>query len=284
MEPAPVPGAATTAVLRAVRASSIAEVCWVDPDGRPGAAGVLSLTRQERPVLALTWDRRDLAERLSRAGTVVLVIREPRGTGSGWAPVALRAVPGLIRDAEGDVYLEDLILQELRRYPPARRYADSPLLCREHWWYLPRLVVTLEPAGTLTDDEEAEPLAVPAHREDHRDATLVTGTPGEPVVASVRLEDWAGTVQDLDVRSGQVRPGPAVLLAQDASFPDLEVWERWTWAGEVGPATRGLARFTGAGEAPRVVAPAGPTLRARWRTERRFGAACRAALAAEGAP
>jgi hypothetical protein len=66
-----------------------------------------------------------------------------------------------------------------------------------------------------------------------------------------------------------VSPGPAVLFGQDASFPDLEQWSQWRYAGrwdgsgldvEQAPASTGLGRT--------------PGLLQRWRRQRALERRC----------
>ncbi len=133
--------------MRAVDSASLGELAWVGPEGAPQSVGVVPLQRTEGPVVAFTFDRLDHALAAASAEVVDLVLREPRNTATSWRPAAWRCSSRLIEDVEGDLFLDELLHQELRRYPPARRYADSPLLCREHWWYLPRLILQLDPCG-----------------------------------------------------------------------------------------------------------------------------------------
>lgn len=242
--------------------ASLGEVGWLGPDGTPRAAGVLPLLRDATPVLALTFDRVDLAVSLSGADAVDLLVREPRNTGAGWRPAGWRCRTRLVEDLEGDIYRDELVLEELRRYPPARRYADSPLLMREHWWFLPRLVVVLEPVAALPS---------PTVRGDEDDLLLVTAGPHEVVTSGVRR-----TAERL-VRSWGPVPGPGTgeVLGQDATFPDLERWDTWTRPVDV--------RSDGVVVSEPLPDPGPvrvPGLRERWRAERRFAAGCRRGLAA----
>ena len=243
-------------------ASSIAEVAWVDGAGRPRAAGVLPLLRQGRPVLAFTFDRAALATELAGAPIVDLLVREPRNTGTTWRPAAWRCSSRLVEDVAGDLYAAELMLQELRRYPPSRRYADSPLLCREHWWYLPRLVVDLEPLAALDP---------PARRERAEDALLVTVSEGGPRVSGAVAEP----AKTAATWGPEPRSGPGLLFGQDASFPDLEVWH--TWQHPVAVTADGLITD---GPLPEPTVGPLPGIRERWRHERSFAAACRRGLAA----
>jgi hypothetical protein len=265
-----------TDLAAAVRSSGLGELAWVDPDGRPAAMPVVALARGSRPVVALTADRVGLARRVARAGRVALVLRDPRGAGRSFTPLALAGAVELQVDADGEMFRAELLEQELRRYPPSRVLADSPLLCREHWWYLPRLVL-----------EVVDPvlLPAPAPREGEADHLLVTARDGIPVVTTVRAP-VAGTDLDDDPlrlqRTGGAHagPGPALLLAQDASVPDLERWEAWSWEGTVGAETDGALSLD-VSRAPEATGlPPTPSLLQRWRSQRAFERGCRAGIAA----
>lgn len=258
-------------VAAAVRASSVAEVVWVDPQGMPQVAPVIALTRGRHAVLALTFDRADLAHRLAAASRVVLLLREPRGTDRSFVPTAVLGTPHLEVDTTGWVYREELITQELRRYPPSRTLADSPLLCREHWWYLPRLVLSLS---------DAETLPAPAPRTDDQDHLLVTVGHGIPVVSTVRAQP-AGPEVALTVCGGAPpEPGPAVLAAQDASFPDLERWAAWAWHGRLSAEAAPVLHVDRAPEPKAVGLPPVPGVFHRWRRQRDLERACLAGIAA----
>lgn len=256
------------------------ELAWLERDGAPAAAPVLPLVLGDGVVLALTFDRVGLAHRLAESSRVTMVLRDPRGTGSGFEPAAWRAVPRLEIDPSGLVYQDHLITQELRRYPPSRTLVDSPMLCRENWWYLPRLILHLDDVTAL------EP--APARRTDHRDHLLVGVSDGIPAVATVRLErptPGPGPVQMEETGGEPPMPGPAVLFAQDASYPDLERWVGWSWHGvlDVTEDRDRLVLDVDAGP-DHVGLPPAPGLRRRWRTHRDLERRCRRALAAHEAP
>lgn len=242
-----------------VGASSLAAACWVDAEGRPQARGVVALLREERPVLAFTYADERVAREISRSSSVALALSEPRSTGDAFRPTLAVARPTLLEDPIGDVYVAELVTQELRRYPPSRLYADSPLLMREHWWYLPRLVVELEV-------EQVEPLPARADGLDH---LLVVADAGRPVVRAAGIRARTDDRLELDVEGEAPVAGPAVLFGQDASFPDLEQWSQWSyrgsWDGSVmvvaeAPAHPGLGRP--------------PGLLRRWRRQRDLQRRC----------
>lgn len=252
-----------TDVGRAVQASSLGELCWVGPDGRPQVRGVVALVRDTRPAIAFTYADEEVAHQVAAGAGVALALTEPRATSTAFTPVVLHGTPRLAEDPSGDVYLTDLVTQELRRYPPSRLLADSPLLMREHWWYLPRLVVEL-------DVDVAEPL--PARAGDH-DHLLVVADHGVPAVRVAGILAGHGDRLELDVQGAAVPPGPAELFGQDASFPDLESWSQWHYRGDWdGTALQVVESpaHTGLGSPPGLLR--------RWRRQRALERACVAAI------
>jgi hypothetical protein len=218
------------AVVRGVLdASSLAEVSWRATSGPasggvPQVRGVVALADGETPVLAFTWANEGPARSIAAAPEVVLTVTEPRSTGAAYRPVLLRGRPRMVEDPTGDLFCAGLLEQELRRYPPSRVYADSVLLRRENWWYLPRLLVHIDPdslepiserapAGHLLVVDDGDRLAV----------TVATPAGGSAGRSEPRLA--------LDLAGRAPGPGSAVLFGQDASFPDLEQWSQWGWRG-----------------------------------------------------
>ena len=203
-----------------------------------------------------------MARAAASAGRATLTLTEGRSTGAGFRPVLARGRPRLVEDPEGDVYATELMLQELHRYPPARVYADSPLLQRENWWYLPRLLVELEV-------DEVRPLPGRADLEDH--LLVVDGTAGLDV-RTARVVERRGERLSLAV-DGAPAPGPAALFNQDASFPDLENWAQWSYHGTWDGSGFSVSQAPGA-----VGLPPTPGLLQRWRRHRHLERRCTAAL------
>jgi hypothetical protein len=245
-----------------ISASSLAEVSWV-AIGQPRIRGVVPLVRGDVPVLAFTYADADLAREVAGSPVVTLSLTEPRSTGAAFRPLAMVGRPRLVEDPSGDLFATDLLPQELRRYPPSRLLADSPLLQREHWWYLPRLLVEIDVDAVVPMVTREDPAR------DH--LLVVAGTDG-PVVRVARLSDSDPGLVVLR-SEGPPPPGPAVLFGQDASFPDIEQWTQWCYRG----------RWDGAAlevdEAPdRIGLRRPPGLLQRWRRQREFERRCVAAI------
>lgn len=247
----------------AISASSLAEVSWVE-GGLPWVRGVVALVRAEHPVLAFTYADADVARAVASAPEVVLSLTETRSTGTAFRPLLAAGRPRLVEDPTGDVFAADLLVQELRRYPPSRVFADSPLLQREHWWYLPRMLVEI-------DVDAGQPF--PPRRDPVTEHLLVVANEGVPDVRLARLLDLTEDRARLDVEGPAPGPGPAVLFGQDATFPDIELWTQWhyrgRWDGSAFEVEEAPAR-TGVGRPPGLVQ--------RWRRQRELERRCVAAI------
>ena len=263
-------------IPRVVASAGIGELLWRDAQGCPAAHGVVPLLLGDRPAVALPWALERQAREAAAGGVAALVLSDPRVAGPAWTPVALVGAPELVEDPDGDLVREHLLAEELRKHPPSRALADSPLLRREHWWYLPRLVLVLDVTG-------AAPVAA---RRGPADAVLaVAPEAGGLAVAVVRVGDWdADPVPVVPLPAGAsggppggpVPPdGPALLVGQEVSVPDVE---RWTVHVTRGRHERGGVAVD---ERParRALEPV-PGLLARWRRQRSLERACVAALRA----
>lgn len=257
-------------MLGAVRAASVGELATVDRDG-VAVRGVLPLAGGRGPVLAYTYAQRELAERLSAATETVLTLSEPRGSGAAFTPLALRCRPVLSEDRDGERFVDELLHQELVRWPPSRAYADSPLLRREYWWWLPRLLVDLEVLSV-------EPFAARLTPRDHVLAVSQEGRDLAVALARVGAEEAEPAAHpeaavQVDVQHGTPGAGRAVLFGQDLSFPDLERWGQWSWSGDWDGVFLSVRR------APQVIGlPPVPGLMQRWRRHRALERACVRAL------
>jgi hypothetical protein len=256
-----------TEVLPAVRSAPIAELAWL-AGGVPRWCGVLPLVDQDGPVLAFPYAAARVARSVGAAEEVVLTLTHPHETAPAYRPLLLRARPRLEEDREGDLFCRDLLTQELRRWPPSRVLADSMLLRREHWWWLPRVLVHL-------DVRDVDDVAARTAPEDH---LLAVATGDRIEVAPARVPSAAladpGRLDSVEVTEPGPGPGEAALFGQALSLPDAERWGQWSWDGwwdgrtfEVRspPATTGL--------------PPTPGVVSRWRRQRALEKACRTGLA-----
>jgi len=214
--------------------------------------------------VALPWAYEEQAREAAAASSAALVLSEPRLAAPGWEPVAGIGRLLLVEDGEGEVFRAQLLDEEVRKHPPARALCGSLLLRREHWWYLPRLVLVLEPQRVVRVGP----------REGPQDALLAVDAGGLQV-ATVRVREWEA--EPLELSGGPEVRGPAVLVGQEVSTPDAERWTVHVTSGRYDggrleevqrPATRELEAV--------------PGLRARVRRQRDLERSCVRALRAAG--
>jgi hypothetical protein len=243
-------------LLAAWREAQLAEIAWLDADGAPGLTVVVPLMAEGRPAAALTYDRLGEAQRIGAARRVVLAVTSP-GSGSERVPVVASTRLEVSPDPRGQTFTDRLLIQELAKYPPSRRRADSVLLRREHWWYLPRLLLR---AGHLERSEGQPP----------RDGLAAVATGDGLVVTTVSLEGPPEAP-----RLGSHLPDGRVVILQHGAddVPHLDrTWQRRWWGGVVGGELR-VEHHAGRG-------PGSPPdgVWRRWRDEVAFERACRAGL------
>jgi hypothetical protein len=246
-------------LVTAWRQAQLAELVWDTPDG-PDAAVVVPLTDEGVACIALPYDQLARAETLAASGSAVASVSDP-ALGGGAAPLRVRV--RVTRDELTAEHFEDskLLLQELAKHPPSRRRLDSILLRREHWWFLPRILLHLEPI------DAPEPLEPTGALLAHRSAEGLELT-------TVRI---AQRSSERLVLAGAARSGPAVLLEHGAEAPDLE--RRWTFRhyGRLEGDALVVTREESWGRSDRA-----PTLMQRIRDERALERGCREGLRIAG--
>ncbi|GAA1243096.1 hypothetical protein GCM10009676_30760 [Prauserella halophila] len=311
------------------RRAVTAELCWTNPDGTPAAIAVTPLLRGSSSVgspsagspsaaspaagspsagttvcAAVPYSRaREVAE-LRAAGEATFAVTDSRslpartGTDSSPATGAGVAATGTVRivdDLDGELFLDELLDQELVKYPPSRTLADSVLLRRENWWWLPRIVVEL--AGPAPGAGHPGETPLPARTDPARHALLVTtaagaaASTGVPELRSVDLgadsapsgaaPSGAAASDVLGVRDLAGEPLPAasagaLVFGYDYTMPDLERWETWSRRGGFDGGHLAVEARTGSpGEDLRTLG-----LLARTRRHRALAKACRTGLRA----
>jgi hypothetical protein len=257
------------------RLAQVAELIWEDPENGPDAMPVVALVDEGVPCVALSYDQLGRADSLTRAGSAIATIADPdlaRGAATVRCDVRVRRSD----DLDGEHFeTSTLLLQELAKHPPSRRRLDSIILRREHWWFLPRILLRLEPI--------ADPVAIPpaaallGHVQDGvlRVSTLRSWERDGTAVRLEREQSLAG-VHTADA-SGSTPNGPAVLLDHGAEPPELE--RRWgsRLHGSLQGDVLHIEREELWGRSDRT-----PTLLRRVRDEWALEAACRAGLRASG--
>ncbi|APU14171.1 MULTISPECIES: hypothetical protein [Actinoalloteichus] len=248
------------------------ELCWLGADG-PTGVPVVPLTREGRPCVAFPLSRLSEVDDVEGRFAAFCVPGRPDQDG--------RAGPGMVavgrvrvdHDLAGSVYQEQLLHQELVKYPPTRLRADSMLSRRENWWWVARAIVGLD--GDV-EVRELPPRLTPD------DAVLVREADAEgraPRVDVVSARDWS-------TRAGD---GVALLLPENCPpgsgeqayafghrhSPDYERWERWHRSG---PLTGRRLRVEHAAGAPaETVRPHG--ILGRFQSHRALARDCRAGVA-----
>jgi len=243
-------------LLAGWRAAPFAELGWADRDGRPQAVTVVPLVADGQPLMALTYDRLEVARGLADAAEVSLSVTSPMLNG-GRTPTSATVQVEVREDPDGEEFVAAYLPQELAKHPPSRRYADSPLLCSEHRWYLPRLLVRATQVRGVREHA-------------FRDALALSVVDGRAQVDTVDLDGHTST----PVLTSPLPDGPVAILQHGADLPDLELpwWRRWRGTVRAGH----LEAFTFDQRPPRVVPPG---VWRRWRDEVAFEKACRAGLA-----
>ncbi|WP_216216202.1 hypothetical protein [Amycolatopsis aidingensis] len=261
-------------LVRLWRRAVTAEVCWREPDGSPAALTATPLLAGESPCVALPYARAAEVAGLSQGSRVTFAVTDSRSLPEG-APGML-ATGRLARreDTSGELFTVELLRQELAKYPPSRTLADSPLLCRENWWWLPRIVLSLERVDRVRE--------LPARTNPARQALVVRGGDGLAVQVAEPFgpAGWSGERVRLAPWPEWPVQAPALAFGYDYTIPDLERWEPWSRRGVL--AHDALVVTHREGEPEQVLTPL-PLLR-RIQRQRTLARACRRAIAAAERP
>ncbi|WP_300013125.1 hypothetical protein [Pseudonocardia sp.] len=216
-----------TDFARLWRQARSGELAWLGADGTPSAATVLPLVERTAtgaavPCVALTYDRAALATPIAEAVAVAFTVTDSRSLPGGAAGRAAIGRVTVAADLTGERFADDLLEQELRKFPPARAIADTPLLRRENWWYLPRVLVRLDRVDRTVE--------LPPRRDADRDALLVRDDGAGLRLDVASAPDWSGPTVDLG--PGPLRGDGAPTLAHGHDHsPDRERWESWSVRG-----------------------------------------------------
>ncbi|HVL99453.1 MAG TPA: hypothetical protein VM324_09210 [Egibacteraceae bacterium] len=254
-------------LTRAWDRAAVAELAYVDGHGRPRATAVTPLVLDGGPAVALPYARSNLARALAASGTVVLSVSDSRMATKGWAPCAAGGTAEVVEDLEGRCFLGGPLAQELRKHPPSRELLDTPVLRREHWWYVPRWIVRVAP-------QRAWPVG---RRSSPAEGVLVTVSgPRQLAVDTVRVEDWDAdrvVVTSLAAHDLRGLRGSAVLFTHDFAVPDLDRWVEASATGELRAGVLHVTQRDG-----RTALPKPLTLVGRLRRLRDLERACRRGL------
>jgi hypothetical protein len=251
------------------RRGALAALAVRDPVGGVTAEVVVPLADGEQPVVALPFARTPLARATLTTGHAVLACWDSRLAEVGWRPLAASVRVEVAEDRDGRWLADGLLQQELRVHPPSRALLDTPLLRREHWWYVPRWILR------VTDITSVWPLT---RRAGLTSGLLVWEGDGRRDLgaAVVEVPRWEGEQIPLAALPGgdpvEAR-GSAALLASDVRTPDLDHTAELRLRGRVEGSVLAVEQRTGA---PALGPP--PTLWARLTAARRLERACRSAI------
>ncbi|SDP92409.1 hypothetical protein SAMN04487905_113116 [Actinopolyspora xinjiangensis] len=202
------------------------ELCWVDSAGSPNGIAVTPLLRGEAPCVALPYSCSATIDLLETAHEIGFAVTDRRSLREGRDGLTAFGPVRVTHDLSGSVFGGEMLEQELRKYPPSRALADSLLLRRENWWWMPRVIVELSAVNRLV---ESAPRSDPA-----RHALLVHGserTEMSTVEVGDRTNDRTKLtpLDDVSLPDG-VR---GTVFGYDYTSADLERWESWRFSGRV---------------------------------------------------
>lgn len=252
------------------RRATSCEVCWLDNAGRPAALATIPLLDGEVPCVALPYSRAAAATGLRDAEQVAFAVTDSRSLPADAEGMAVLGWVTITDDISGEHFATELLAQELVKYPPSRALVDSPLLRRENWWWLPRILVRL--------DRVERTVALPARRDASRDALLVRDDGRGLRLDVASAPDWDGPEIALRAASDEPLRGdgaPTVGLSHDHS-PDRERWESWSRRGQL----RGDQLLVTERDGDPVLDPAPLRLLERLRRQRALERGCRQGIAA----
>ncbi len=247
--------------------AAVAAFAYAGADGTPHLMPVTPLLLDGDPAFTLPYARLELAREIFASSQAALLYADSRLAYVGWSPLAATVKAEVIPDPEGELFCEKLLHQELRKFPPDRQLIDSPLLRRENWWYVPRLIVRLVEPG--------EPRPV-ARRETQDHGVLAYVSDKGLTAESVRVADWGAeriSVGLSGVNERSVERSPATLLYYDFEVPDMDPRTSFLAAGRLENGRLSVAHRSGSrtlGKRPGLIA--------RWRAQRDLERRCKAGL------
>ena len=248
--------------------AAVAAFAHVGADDAPRLRPVTPLLLEGTPAFALTYAESDLAREISASPQAALVFHDSRLAYVGWSPLTVAVKAEAIPDPEGELFREELLHQQLRKFPPDRQLIGNLLLQRENWWYLPRWVVRLVEAG--------EPRSV-TRRAGPEHGILAYETESVLRAETVHVGDWDAAripIKPLaDHASVPFESVQATLLYHDFTTPDMDPRTTFLATGRLENARLFVAQRSGS----RTLGKR-PGLLARWRAQRDLERRCKAGL------
>jgi len=248
--------------------AAVAAFAYAGRDGAPRLIPVTPLLSGGVPAFTLTYARSELAREISASRRAALVFADSRLAYVGWNPLAVEARVEVFPDPQGEVFRESLLHQELLKFPPARQFADSLVLQRENWWYLPRWILRVVEASVPR----------PVSRRAGPDHGVLAYERHDSLTAeSVRVEDWDAARIPVRAREN-LEPlpedSPAALLCHDFAIPDMDPRTTFLATGRLENGRLSVAGRNGSHTLGKR-----PGLLARWRAQRDLERRCKAGIA-----
>ncbi len=248
--------------------AAVAVFAHVGGDGTCRLRPVTPLLLDGTPAFTLTYAESDLAREISASPRAALVFYDSRLAYVGWSPLTVAVEAEAIPDPEGELFREELLHQQLRKFPPDRQLIGNLLLQRENWWYLPRWIVRLVEAG--------EPRPV-TRRAGPEHGVLAYETEGVLTAETVRVGDWnADRIPIKPLADHASLPSESVqaaLIYHDFATPDMDPGATFLASGWLENARLSVAQRSGS----RTLGKR-PGLLARWRAQRDLERRCKAGL------
>ncbi len=260
------------AFLTTADLAAVAVFAYARPGGSPGVEPVTPVLLGGEPAFTLTYARSELAREISASPYAAIVFSDSRLAYVGWTPLAVEVAVEALPDPEGRLFREELLDQELRKFPPARQIAGSMLLQRENWWYLARWILRLSPQG--------DPYPV-GRREGPEHAVLACDVGGALPVRTVGVAGWEDARIPLRPLGPDETPLPegvrATLFAHDFAVPDMDPRTSFTATGRLSNGRLDVEARSGSHTLGRR-----PGLFARWRGHKDLERRCRRGIKAAG--
>lgn len=249
--------------------AAVGELAYHDASGVPRFEAITPLLLDGEPAFSMTYASSGFADLLARSPYVSLVLSDSRIARVGWSPLSVAARARVEPDPEGYFFKEALMEQELTKHPPSRQLINSFMLQKENWWYLPRLIVRLEPL------EEPRPVARRTG-EDHGVLACGAGSVEPPRAETVAADDLRADRVRLRAMDGGAPPerdAPATLFFHDFEVPEMERTAALSLHGRLRKGALEVESRDGSAELGKR-----PNLIARWRSLRALERGCKRGL------
>ncbi len=250
--------------------AAVAELAYTGPDGIPRVEALTPLLLEKEPVFALPYARTDLARCLESDPRVSLTFSDSRLARVGWSPLTVEGRMEVTPDPEGDVFLEEPLYWELRKFWPSRQLIGSLVLRRDNWWYVSRLILRFTETG----------IPRPVTRRTEPDQGVLAWKEAGIVSSdTVRVDDWDSDRQLVSSLSQKELPNnvPAALLYHDFSVPDREQRASLNFTGTLNDGRLSVTHREGTRNLEKR-----PGLIARWRAQKDLERRCKAGLEGRG--